>query len=164
MIPLFLGLSLVNLLCLVTATALGYATAAGNMNWARWHILAGALSAITCCAVHCVVFTYFIATGKWVQHAVAVKRLDPNLSEPSRSFKAHAFPAAIIAMASVFITAVFGAATDNGYAQPLWHHLLALGSIVTNVVVAAVELSAIRKNGLLIDDVLAAPQGSVAQN
>jgi hypothetical protein len=159
MIPLFIGFTLVNWICLALTALLGYATASSPQardHWAHWHILAGALSALTCCGVHCIVFTYFIATAKWVQHAVSVKKLDSNFTKPSRSFRAQAFPAAIGAILIVFITAVFGAAVDNGYAQSLWHHLLALLAIATNVLVALIEYRAIRNNGALIDDVLRA--------
>ena len=69
MIPLFVGLTLVNLLCLGVTMALGYWAPPASRHL---HILAGALSALVCCGVHCVVFTYFIATAKWVQHAIAV--------------------------------------------------------------------------------------------
>src|SRR5688572_31476284 len=105
MIPLFLGLTLVNLLCLGTATALGYMSLGDGGESKGAHILAGALAALVCVGVHCVVFTYFIATAKWIQHAVLVKRLDPALVEPTRSFKLQAFPAALLAMAMVFATA-----------------------------------------------------------
>src|SRR5687768_3234139 len=153
MISLFLGLTLANLICLCTAAALGYwygqAQGAG-----QWHVVAGALAAIVCCAVHCVVFTYFIATAKWVQHAIAVKGLDPALATPTRSFKAQAFPAALAAIAMVFVTAVLGAAADNQYVQPLVHHLVALAMIATNVLSAIAEYGAIRNNGLLIDRML----------
>ena len=153
MISLFLGLTLANLICLCTAAALGYwygkAQGAG-----QWHVVAGALAAIVCCAVHCVVFTYFIATAKWVQHAIVVKGLDPALATPTRSFKAQAFPAALAAIAMVFVTAVLGAAADNQYVQPLVHHLVALAMIATNVLSAIAEYGAIRNNGLLIDRVL----------
>src|SRR5881392_1430699 len=109
MIPLFVGLTLVNLLCLGVTMALGYWAPAQSRHL---HILAGALSALVCCAVHCVVFTYFIATAKWVQHAIAVKQLDAALAGPTRSFRRQAFPAALLAMASVFAAAVLGAARD----------------------------------------------------
>jgi hypothetical protein len=108
--------------------------------------------------VHCVVFTYFIATSKWVQHAIALKQLDGRLLEPTRSFKAQAFPAATAAMGIVFITAVFGAATQNYGISITWHHFLAIASIATNAIAAALELAAIRRNGQLIDAVLAAAQ------
>lgn len=155
MIPLFIGLTLVNLIGLGTAAALGYAAKAGYAV-GPWHVLAGALAAIVCCAVHCVVFTYFAATAKWVGHAIAVKRLDPALAAPTRSFKAQAFPAALLAMASTFAAAIAGAGADNfGQGWPPWHHALAIGAIAVNVLMALIELRAIHRNGRLIDSVLA---------
>ena len=74
MIVLFLGLTLANFACLITVAILGYAGGATS-----WHRLAGALAAMVCCGVHCVVFTYFIATGKWIEHAILVKGLDPKI-------------------------------------------------------------------------------------
>ena len=154
MIPLFIGLTLVNLLGLCAAGALGYASRAGYFV-GPWHILAGAMAALTCCAVHCVVFTYIVATAKWVQHAVAVKRLDPSLAAPTRSFKAQAFPAALLAMAAVVLTAFLGAAADNYHGRwHAWHHAMAVASVVVNVLVAFVEFRAIDRNGRLIDGVL----------
>lgn len=154
MIPLFIGLTLVNLIGLGTAAALGYAAKAGHPV-GPWHVLAGALAALVCCAVHCVVFTYFAATAKWVQHAIAVKHLDPALAAPTRSFKAQAFPAALLAMAATFAAAVMGAGADNFQgAWPRWHHAFALGSIVVNLLAAAVEYRAVSRNARLIDGVL----------
>src|SRR5688500_2838385 len=101
MTQLFIALTTVNLLGLAAAAALGYVSRAGHAV-GPWHILAGAMAALACVAVHCVVFTYFVATAKWVRHAIAVKSLDPALAAPTRSFKAQAFPAALLAMASVF--------------------------------------------------------------
>ena len=155
MIPLFLGLTLVNLLFLGVTAGLGYASR-GGADAHGLHILAGALAALVCCGVHCVVFTYFAATAKWVQHAVLVKRLDPALVTPTRSFKAQAFPAALVAMAAVFGAAVLGAARDNYAISPAWHHGAALVAIAVNVAVAAVEYRAIARNGRLVDEVLAA--------
>jgi hypothetical protein len=155
MIPLFLGLTAFNLICLITSAVLGYASM-NRPGLGGSHFLVGALASLGCCAVHCVVFTYFIATAKWVQQAIALKQLDARLIEPTRSFKAQAFPAAILSMGIVFVTAVFGAATQNYGISITWHHFLAITSIATNAIAAAVELAAIRRNGQLIDDVLAA--------
>jgi hypothetical protein len=155
MIPLFIGLTLVNLLGLCTAGALGYASRHGHAV-GPWHILAGAMAALVCCGVHCVVFTYFVATAKWVQHAVTVKRLDPAIATPTRSFRTQAFPGAMLAIAVVFLTAFVGAAADN-YHGPwhAWHHVLAILSLATNVLVAFIEYRAIDRNSRLIDGVLA---------
>jgi len=154
MIPLFLSLTGFNLLCLGITCALGYGVSNGYA-WGPWHQLAGALATIICCAVHCVVFTYFVATAKWVQHAIRVKSLDATLEHPTRSFKAQAFPAALTAMAIVFITAVAGAATFSYHLRPLTHHVLALASIALNAISAAIEYRAIARNGRLIDHILA---------
>ena len=162
MIPLFLGLTGVNLLALAVAVALGYGRGAEGEGAAR-HILAGAIAALVCCGVHCVVFTYFAATAKWVQHAVTVRRLDPALVTPTRSFKAQAFPAALAAMASVFLAAVFGAAADNYAGRwPLWHHATAWAAVAVNLVAAIFEFRAIARNGRLIDTVLAAAAAAAA--
>ncbi|HWP39314.1 MAG TPA: hypothetical protein VNL70_00215, partial [Tepidisphaeraceae bacterium] len=67
MIRLFLGLTAFNLLCLLIAAALGYAVMFRGSAMGPYHQLAGVLATIVCCAVHCVVFTYFIATAKWIQ-------------------------------------------------------------------------------------------------
>jgi hypothetical protein len=154
-IPLFIGLSMFNLLCLTIAALLGYGVKFEGLVFAPYHQLSGVLATIACCAVHCIVFTYFIATAKWIQHAIEVKHLDPTLSAPTRSFKAQAFPAALIAMAVVFFTAIAGVITFSYGIKPIWHHLLALLSVATNLVVCVIEYRAIVKNGLLVDSILA---------
>jgi len=152
MLSLFLALTAFNLLCLLLTAALGYAY--GGSETTQWHALAGAVAALTSCAVHCVVFTYFVATAKWVQHAVEVKRLDPALVAPTRSFKLQAFPAALLAMASVFAAALAGAARASWGASPAYHHVLSWVAIAINVVVAVAEYRAIARNGRLIDEIL----------
>jgi hypothetical protein len=159
MIPLFLGITIVNLLCLGLSAALGYMSLRG-FDVKPWHILAGALATIVCCAVHCIVFTYFIATAKWAQHAVAVKHLEPSLIHPTRSFKRQAFPAALAAMAVVFAAAVAGAARDNYNIPRLWHHGFAILALATNLLAAVAEYRAIGRNGRLIDRILLQINGS----
>jgi hypothetical protein len=154
MVSLFLGLTAANLVGLLAALALGYASV-GRPELKGYHTLAGTLAALLCVGVHCVVFTYFVATAKWVRHAVAVKGLDESLVAPTRSFKAMAFPAALFAMFSVFGAACLGAAHDSYGVEPTWHHLAALLALLVNAGAAAMELSAIARNGRLIDDVLA---------
>jgi heme/copper-type cytochrome/quinol oxidase subunit 3 len=114
---------------------------------------------MVCIGVHCVVFTYFIATAKWVQHAIAAKQLDASLAEPTKSFKRQAFPAALLAMASVFAAAVLGAARDNQMTPTLWHHAAAVLAVVVNLIVAVTEYRAIVYNGRLIDSILARING-----
>jgi uncharacterized membrane protein len=152
MLSLFLALTAFNLLCLALTAALGYWV--GGTGGGAWHQLAGVAAALTCCAVHCVVFTYFIATAKWVRHAIAVKRLDPALAGPTRSFKLQAFPPALLAMAATFVAAVSGAAALSYELRPTWHHALAWVAVAVNAAVAVLEYRAIARNARLIDRVL----------
>jgi len=64
MIPLFLGLTAFNLLCLITTTCMGYALA-GSGHASSTHLMLGVMTTMACIGVHCVVFTYFIATAKY---------------------------------------------------------------------------------------------------
>ena len=152
MLSLFLALTAFNLLCLLLTAALGYTH--GGSDATQWHALAGVVATITCCAVHCVVFTYFVATAKWVQHAVAVKQLDPSLVSPTRSFKLQAFPAALLAMLAVFAAALLGAARASYGMSPTYHHVVAWLAVLVNALVAAAEYRAIARNGRLIDGIL----------
>ncbi|HEV2294416.1 MAG TPA: hypothetical protein VGR35_11200 [Tepidisphaeraceae bacterium] len=153
MLSLFLALTAFNLLLLLLTALLGYAY--GGSETTQWHALAGIVATMTCCGVHCIVFTYFIATAKWVQHAVTVKHLEPSLAAPTRSFKLQAFPAALLAMLIVFIAAVFGAAHVSYEISPTYHHVLAWIAIAINAIVAVTEYRAIARNGRLIDEILA---------
>ena len=152
MVSLFLGLTIANLTSLLVTIGLGYAGMGPGLR--GWHMLAGAMALILCIAVHCVVVTYFIATAKWISHAVEVKRLDAAYTLPTRSFKQQAFPAALGAMVAVFVTAMLGAAVDNRMVSTTWHHFLALGSFGINLGAAVAEHAAIRRNGQLIDRIL----------
>ena len=155
MIPLFLGITILNLLGLATAASIGYFSAHGQPDLKSWHLLVGVLATFICVATHCIVFTYFIATAKWVQHAVTVKQLDAALTEPTRSFKAQAFPAALLAIAITFATAIMGAAHDSYMTRGVWHWGLAIVALAVNLLVAAVEYRAIDRNARLIDRILA---------
>jgi hypothetical protein len=153
MILLFLILMILNLIALLGAAVLGYGSTLAS-EWGKYHELAGALATISCCAVHCVVFTYFVATSKWIQHAVSVKKLSIEHAQPTRSFRAQAFPAAILAMFSVFFAAVIGVATISYQLNPVYHRVTSIASVVINLLVAWVEYRAICRNGRLIDCIL----------
>ena len=154
MIPLFVGITLVNLIALAATCALGYGVHAGK-DLGPYHQLAGVLATLACCATHCIVFTYFMATAKWLQHAITVKHLDPTLADPTRSFKQQAFPAALLGMCMTFLAAVTGAITFSYRIAPVWHHSAAIAALAINAFVAVIEYRAISRNGRLIDDVLA---------
>src|SRR5438552_16874946 len=89
MLILFIGLMLGNFACLIATAVMGYAGAMAG------HRLFGALAAIVCCRVHCGVFTYFIATGRWIAHGIWVKQREPTVAEPTRPLRKAASAAAV---------------------------------------------------------------------
>jgi hypothetical protein len=157
---LFLVITAFNMACLAGAAGLGYLL--GGADTTQWHPLAGVAAVLICVCTHCIVFTYFIATAKWIQHAVSVRSLDEQLLAPTRSFKMQALPAALLAMAATFATAISGAASVNYFAWPVWHHVLSWAALAINLLVALVEYRAIVRNGRLIDDILARMTASAA--
>ncbi len=85
MIPIFLGPTAFNLLYLIPAMCMGYALF-GHGHASTPHLMLGeTTTTMACIAVHCMVFTYFVATAKWIQHAVTVKSLPQSLIEPTQS-------------------------------------------------------------------------------
>ncbi|HEX3358144.1 MAG TPA: hypothetical protein VHS31_14320 [Tepidisphaeraceae bacterium] len=154
MTTLFIILTFINLLCLLCTAVLGYG-ASLTTSWSGYHQLAGALATLCCCAVHCIVFTYFIATAKWIQHAVSVKNLSVEYLEPTRSFRAQAFPAALLAMFAVFAAALIGVITFSYRIHPIYHRVVSIAAIAINVIVAWIEYRAICRNAKLIDGILA---------
>jgi hypothetical protein len=144
-----------NIAALIATAAMGYA-AVGRLISPPIHTVAGVIALILCVAVHCIVFTYFMATTKWAQHAILVKRLDPAIFISSRSFRSVAFAAALCAMAAVFAAAMFGAWVDSHQSNPSLHQFVALGAIFINLLAAIVQARSIQGNGRIIDNILAA--------
>src|SRR3954469_21969838 len=153
MTVLFLGLMLANFACLIATAVVGYG------GWMHWHRLFGALAALVCCGVHCVVFTYFIATGKWIEHAILVKQLKPQVALPTRPLRKAAFAAALSVITLAIATAIIGAAVDNFYLSASLHHVLAMLLLAGNCVAAVVEYRCVRDNGVIIDGILARING-----
>ncbi len=110
MIVLFLGLMLANFVFLIATAVLGYVGLSSGIGSS--HRLFGALAAMVCCGVHCVVFTYFVATGKWVGHAILVKGLEPKLAEPIGPLRRAAF--AVLAGNLVAAAVEYRSIRDNG--------------------------------------------------
>jgi hypothetical protein len=148
MTVLFLGLMLANFVCLIGTAVAGYG---GVMHW---HRVFGALAAMVCCGVHCVVFTYFIATGKWIEQAILVKKLDPGIAAPTRPLRNRAFAAALSVIVVAIATAIVGAAVDNQYLSPAWHHVMAVVLLAGNVGAGVVEYRCIGDNGMIIGGIL----------
>jgi hypothetical protein len=124
------------------------------------HVFLGLLSGTTALGVHCLIFIYFLGTGRWVKEvAIAYKIPDDPLPKLTRTLKRRTFPPALFAMLIAVATTAAGAwvATMPRASSAGWwpvHATLATLTLVINVWAFFVEYKAVAINGRVIDDVM----------
>lgn len=148
MIPLFLGLTLANFLTLGFAFAMGFSAYEGAQPGDGYglHIAMGMIAGLVSALCHCAVFTYFMATTKWLQAATDKAGLDRQRFVASPiARKRRAFMVAMAAIGVTMITAFGGAATDTIAWWPDHLHItLATLALLGNAVCAVLEYKLIR--------------------
>src|ERR1700730_2455229 len=74
------------------------------------HFNLGLFTAIGTLLVHCLIFTYFLGTGRWVKEVgLAYALADDDLPRLTRELKRATFPPALLAMLVTIATAAAGA-------------------------------------------------------
>jgi hypothetical protein len=118
------------------------------------HFALGLGSTIGNLGVHCLIFIYFLGTGRWVKEvALAYKLPDVPLPRLTRDLKRRTFPPALFAMLLPVATAASGEGARRDW--PPWIHLaLAVASLLVNLWVFRIEYRNVSINGGVIDDVL----------
>ena len=83
--------------------------------------------------IHSIVYTYFVATGKWAKEVVMVYQLPDWFNTQAKKNKRRAFRFIMWSMTVIAIAAWMGAAADTrGASYSIWHFAtagLASGSI-----------------------------------
>jgi hypothetical protein len=120
------------------------------------HFVLGLVTALAILLVHCIIFTYFLGTGRWIKEVGLAYRLpDHELPKSTRELKRLVFPAALFSMLSAIATAAAGA----GAQLQAWHwsiHAgLALATVLINLWAFGVEYRGVEENGRIIQAVLA---------
>lgn len=121
-----------------------------------WHFCLGLGSAMVLLLVHCLIFTYFLGTGRWVKEVtLAYHMSDEPWHKATRELKRRVFPPALFAMLIGIATAAAGAGAQL-QAWP-WHVHATLGTLtlLINVWAFTVELSCLRENAGVLTGVLA---------
>jgi hypothetical protein len=129
------------------------------------HVFLGLLSGTTALGVHCLIFIYFLGTGRWVKEvAIAYKIPDDPLPKLTRTLKRRTFPPALFAMLIAVATTAAGAwvatsTTAQAATATKWwpwpvHATLAVLTLAINVWAFFVEYKAVAINGRVIDDVM----------
>jgi hypothetical protein len=119
------------------------------------HVFLGFVAATTTLGVHCLIFIYFLGTGRWVKEvALAYKIPDDPLPKLTRTLKRRTFPPALFAMLIAIATTSAGAGTATlGWPWPV-HATLAVLTLAINVWAFFVEYRAVAINAGIIDEVM----------
>src|ERR1700728_288735 len=86
------------------------------------HLLFSLVTVLTLLGIHSIVYTYFIATGKWAKEVVEAYQLPDWIGPQAKKNKRRAFRFIMGSMTAIAIAAWLGAAADTrgpGYA--IWH-------------------------------------------
>ena len=93
-----------------------------HMVWHGVHLLFALLTTMATLAVHSIVYTYFLATGKWAKEVVRVYRLPEWLNDQAKKNKRKAFRFEFWSMALIAVAAWLGAESDTRQDfNSLWH-------------------------------------------
>lgn len=119
------------------------------------HFLCGLFTALGVLFVHCIVFTYFLGTGRWVKEVgLAYELPDAALPRETRELKRTAFPAALRAMLIVIAAVAAGAGRQlTGWHWTI-HYSLAIATMHLNLCAFVVEYRCLSRNADVIAAVL----------
>jgi hypothetical protein len=117
------------------------------------HLLFSLLTVVVLLGIHSIVYTYFMATGKWAKEVVRVYQLPDRYLAQAKRNKRRAFRFVMGSMTAIAIAAWFGGAADTlGTAYATWHLAAAALAIAFNVGSFVVEYAAIVGHARLLAD------------
>jgi hypothetical protein len=160
MLRYFLVIAVTDSSLLVASFVLGLLASAEprgpGMVWHPVHVLFAIMTTMATLAVHSVVYTYFLATGKWAKEVVRVYGLPEWVNDQAKKNKRKAFRFELWGMTLIAATAWLGAAADTQPGSyPLWHLGLAAVTIAFNLGAFAAEYAVIVAQARLLIDVKA---------
>jgi hypothetical protein len=126
MIRIFLVMAVTGASLLTADTVLGFFATDEEHDPAaiarRVHVLFSIATVVVLLGVHSVVYTYFVATGKWAKEVVAAYQLPEWISAQATKNKRRAFRFVLGSMIVIAAAAWLGAAVDTrGSFYTLWH-------------------------------------------
>lgn len=119
------------------------------------HFCVGLATAMLTLLVHCLIFTYFLGTGRWVKEVTLAYQLpDEPWHKLTRELKRKTFPPALIAMLVTIATSAAGAGTQLQEWSWLIHGSLAIIALAVNGWAFLVEYRNVTANAAVIEAVL----------
>lgn len=119
------------------------------------HFYLGLWAAIVTLLVHCLIFTYFLGTGRWVKEVGLAYRLpDEPLPRLTRELKRRTFPPALFAMLITIATAAAGLGVQLQEWPAGIHAGFAVTAVAVNFWAFRIEYRDLRINAGIIEEVL----------
>lgn len=155
MARLFKILAILNTLGLVITFTVGCLSKFVSHDWYITHFTAGLFTAIGTLLVHCIIFTYFLGTGRWVKEVgLAYQLPDENYPRKTRELKRNTFPPALAAMLITIAAAAAGAGAQLQEWSWHVHATLAVIAVVVNLWAFRIEYRDLCANAKVLDGVL----------
>jgi hypothetical protein len=163
MTRIFLALASAETVALVASFLLGivshlrHGSQHGDESIYLVHFTVGLSTVIGSLLVHCIIFTYFLGTGRWVKEVKLAYRLpDAPLPLLTRELKRRTFPPALAAMLVTIAAAASGAGAQQQLPQWPWqlHAGLSMAALVVNLWAFRLEYRNIAQNVGVIASVL----------
>jgi hypothetical protein len=154
---IFLNLAVIDFLallaCFVTGFVLRSQESADSLYLVHFHL--GLYTTIGNLGVHCLIFIYFLGTGRWVKEVARAYQLpDYPLPRLTRDLKRRTFPPALFAM----LVPIAATASGLGVQMREWpgwvHIILAIASLAVNLWAFHIEYANVQTNTKVIEDVL----------
>jgi hypothetical protein len=154
MAHLFIILASLNALALTATFLVGLISKFGGVDLLVVHFTLGLFTAIGTLLVHCIIFTYFLGTGRWVKEVGMAYDLPDELPRRTRELKRSSFPPALFAMLITIAAAAAGAG-QQVEVWPWWLHLmLAVATLAINLWAFFAEYRDVSLNSAVLDAVL----------
>ena len=124
--------------------------------WRPTHVLFSLVTVVLLLAIHSIVYTYFVATGKWAKEVVEVYQLPDWIGTQATKNKRRAFRFIMGSMTAIAVVAWLGAAADTrGPWYAIWHLGAAAFALAYNVGSFVVEYAVIVVHVRLLADLKA---------
>ncbi len=119
-----------------------------------YHFLLGILTGLFSMLTHCLAFTYFLGTGRWVKETTEAYALAPELRKRSRAMRSKAMAAAVPSILLVVFTIASGAGSHTKVWPPWVHVVAMIGTYCFMILAFRNELAAIEEHQSITDEVM----------
>ena len=117
------------------------------------HLLFSLATVVILLGIHSIVYTYFVATGKWAKEVVQAYRLPDWISTQATKNKRRAFRFIMGSMTAIAMAAWLGAAADTrGSSYSVWHLIFAAFALAFNLGSFVVEYIVINAHVRLLTE------------